>query len=127
MFDQYLTKSKVPSGRNISAGAFQPSVFLSLVLSFQAMSSSWSWEKQGQVGCLWGVLAEQTVDLFADASFPRSMGMSEIDRDPSILRQGFVLAHLAAPVKGHGASHMAFTATENRGKGLRYCVGLTIG
>jgi hypothetical protein len=53
------------------------------------------------------------------------MGMSEIDSDPSIFSQGFVLAHLAALVKGHGASHLTFKAVENRGKGLRYRVGLT--
>jgi hypothetical protein len=43
------------------------------------------------------------------------------------LGQGFVLEHLAALLKGHGASHLAFKAIENRGKGLGYRVGLTIG
>ncbi len=38
--DQYFTKSKAPGGRNSSAGAFHPRVFLGLVLSNQAMSSS---------------------------------------------------------------------------------------
>ena len=54
--------------------------------------------------------------------------MSEKDRDPSIFSiESLVLAHLAALVKGHGASHLAFEAIENRGKGLRYRVGLAIG
>src|ERR1035441_2521493 len=42
--DQYCTKSNTPSGRNSSAGAFQPRVFLGRVLSSHAMSSSFSWE-----------------------------------------------------------------------------------
>ena len=42
--DQCWTKSKAPSGRKSSAGAFHPRVFLGRVLSRQAMSSSWSCE-----------------------------------------------------------------------------------
>ena len=83
--------------------------------------------KQRQIRCLWEVLGEQTVDVFGDASFPRSMGMSEIDSDPSIFSQGLVLAHFAALVKGHGTAHLAFKAIENRGKGLRDRVSFTIG
>ena len=41
--------------------------------------------EQGQIGNLWQVLAEQAVDVFADASFPRCMGMSEKDRTPCFL------------------------------------------
>ena len=52
--------------------------------------------------------------------------MSEIDRDSSVLRQGFMLAHLAALVKGHGAAHLAVKAFENLAKGRRYGIGLPI-
>ena len=83
--------------------------------------------KQRQIRCLWEVLAEQTVDVFGDASFPRSLGMSEIDSDPSIFSQGLVLAHFAALVKGPGTAHLAFKAIQNRGKGLRTVSALPLG
>ena len=47
--------------------------------------------------------------------------MSEIDSDSGVFRQGFVFAHLAALVKGHGASHLALKAIENGGKASEMC------
>jgi hypothetical protein len=52
--------------------------------------------------------------------------MSEIDRDSSIFRQGFMFAHLAALVPGHGEAHLGVKAFEDLGKGLRYGAGLPI-
>src|SRR5277367_2731009 len=63
--------------------------------------------KARQVGPLREVLAEKAVNVFADAPFPGSMGMSEIDSDSSVFRQGFVFAHLTALVKGHRKAHLA--------------------
>src|SRR5580698_1725539 len=54
------------------------------------------------------------------------MGMREIDRDSGMFGQGFMSAHLAALVKGHGEAHLFLKAFEDPAKGPRYRGGLPI-
>src|SRR5258708_1156834 len=54
-----------------------------------------------QVGSFWQVLAEQSIDVLADAAFPWCVRVGEEDLNAGLLGEQLVLGHLGSLVVGH--------------------------
>src|SRR6202453_4468030 len=107
-------------------GSFPAECFPASGIEFPADTVELFLGEQGEIGRLGEVLSDEAIDVFADASFPGSMRMSEIDSDSSTFGECLMFAHLAALVKGHGEAHLSLKAFEDPGKGPRYRGGLAI-
>jgi len=107
-------------------GSFPVECFSASSIEFPADTVELFLGEQGEIGRFGEVLSDEAVDVFADASFPGSMRMSEIDSDSSTFGERLMFAHLAALVKGHGEAHLSLKAFEDAGKGPRYRGGLAI-
>jgi hypothetical protein len=107
-------------------GSFPAECFPASGIEFPADTVELFLGEQGEIGRLGEVLSDEAVDVFADASFPGGMRMSEIDSDSRTFGECLMFAHLAALVKGHGEAHLSLKAFEDPGKGPRYRGGLAI-